>query len=107
MKFTESGIQILKRSTHTLYTFCVQHEIEETHVHMLTIKCCLNHLEAGNVEKSYAAYKKVPIGGMGCFNDRDIKPFFANETPGYVNGVFEVIIFYWWQCMESAVLKNN
>ncbi len=73
---------------------------------MLHIRSCLNFLENEDVSQAYGEYKKVPTGGMGCFNDRLIEPARTNESESYVNGVFEALVYYWWQSMESVVVKT-
>ena len=77
----------------------------DDHPSVKHIEECLNHLYNNDVESAYYAYKKVPLGGNGTFNDRYIKSNQSQEHEWYINDVFQALIYYWWNMMNSSVVE--
>jgi hypothetical protein len=48
-------------------------------------------------------YLKVPLGGMGCFNDWLPPVAFKHETPEYVQAVFEALVTQWSLAMKLSI----
>jgi len=81
------------QATRTLVKFCADHGYDVKGVDH--IRTCLRALEKKNIAAAVDAFQKIPLGGMGCFNDWIPNVKSENETPQYVADLFEVLVAYW------------
>ena len=86
------------RATKALVTFCELHGREDIGL----IRECQSALEDGNIRKAVAAYKQVPLGGNGCFNDWWPPVVFDHEDNDYVWAVFEALVAHWSLMMKLS-----
>jgi hypothetical protein len=80
-------------ATRVLIKFCEDHEYNTSM--MTNLESCLKALQRNEIERAIKAYQSVPLGGMGCFNDRIPQPKFKNETSQSVDDLFIVLTSYW------------
>lgn len=88
------------RATKALIKFCEDHDNDVGSVREL--RSCLKALERGDVKAAIDAYHRIPIGGMGCFNDWLVPAVFAHETPEYVQSVFNALLNEWTRLMSIS-----
>ena len=93
-----------KQAARALIKFCEDHSYNVAALE--SIRACLRALNRNDVHGALGAYKKVPLGGMGCFNDWIPKAKFSNETAESVLDLFEVLVAYWSLSMR-ALLKET
>lgn len=103
--YSDNHIHSQQRATRALIKFCEDHGDEYPAV--VELRSCLKALERGNVKAAVESYKKVPLGGMGCFNDWLPPVKFSNETPEYVQAVFEALTSQWSLLMRLSLPKNS
>ena len=101
MEFTDAHVIIQTRATRTLLKFCDDHNDSRDGA-LAPVRACLRHLEAGDVAAAYRAYKQVPFGGNGCFNDWLPPSVFPHENDDYVWGVFDALCTEWNFMMNLA-----
>ena len=94
-------IHFQKRAARALIKFCEDHEYNAKGV--ADLRACLKALEWGDVKSAVEYYQKVPIGGMGCFNDWLPPVVFSHETPEYVEAVFEALVTQWSLAMQLSI----
>jgi hypothetical protein len=101
--FSTTNIDAQIRATRALLKFCRDHQQSETESsYVLEIVKCLHFLERGDVKRAQEHFQKVPIGGMGCFNDWFPPVVFAHEDPDYVWAVFDALVAYWCHVMKNS-----
>ena len=88
------------RATRALVKFCEDHGYDVGGV--TELRSCLKALERGDVKAASDAYHRVPIGGMGCFNDWIVPVVFRHETPEYVQSVFDALLNEWARLMSLS-----
>lgn len=95
-----SHIYYHRRATRALIKFCGDYgnEVQST----ADLRACLEALEREDVETAIEYYRRVPLGGMGCFNDWLPPAVFSHETPEYVQAVFEALVTQWSLAMQLS-----
>jgi hypothetical protein len=88
-----------RRATRALLKFCDDHGYNVAGVQ--DIRACLAALEAGERSTAVAAFKRVPIGGMGCFNDWWPPAIGPLETEEYASAVFDALVYEWHRRMTT------
>jgi len=83
---SKSGYVLTVQAGNALVKFCEDHQRPYP-----ALNVCVSALEAGDFRASVVAFKKIPFGGNGCFGDWFPPVVFENETPEYVQGVFEAL----------------
>ena len=104
-KFTDVHVISQSRATKALIKFCEDHDYDVDGVEDL--RACLKSLERNNIESAVQAYLRIPIGGMGCFDDWLPAAVFSHETPEYSRAVFEALVTQWSLLMKLSVPKND
>ena len=89
------------RATRALLKFCEDHGYESTGVD--GIRQCLDALERGDMQGAAEHFRRVPLGGNGCFNDWWPPVVFPNETQEYVWAVFEALTANWSLLMKLSL----
>jgi hypothetical protein len=101
MRNLETQIQ----TTKTLIKFCEDHDYPS--VLLNDIRDCLKSLQKDDLARAISSFKKVPLGGMGCFNDWLPSARFPNETPVYVSDLFQVLIGHWNLMMQKLSERHE
>jgi hypothetical protein len=89
MKNLETPIQ----ATRALVQFCEDHGYPVCGLE--SVRECLQALTRADVEGAIGAFKGVPLGGMGCFNDWVPVPKNGSESPQILAELFEVLVKQW------------
>jgi hypothetical protein len=103
--YSDLHVHSQQRAARALIKFCKDHDYDYPAISDL--HRCLKALEFGNIKAAVEAYQKVPLGGMGCFNDWLPPVVFSNETPEYVQAVFEALTSQWSLLMRLSLPKNS
>ena len=98
--YSDRNIHSQQRATRALIKFCQDHGDSS---YAAELQECLKALERGNIKAAFEAYQKVPLGGMGCFNDWLPTVVYSNETPEYVQAVFEALTSQWSLLMKLSL----
>jgi hypothetical protein len=99
--YSDLHVHSQQRATRALIKFCSDHGDEYPAVSEL--RNCLKALERGNIKAAVEAYQRVPLGGMGCFNDWLPPVVFPHENPEYVQAVFEALTSHWSLLMRMSL----
>jgi hypothetical protein len=86
-------VDVQIQTTKTLIKFCEDHDYQSPFLD--DMRSCLKALQQGKIAVALAAFKKVPLGGMGCFNDWLPPTKFPNETSTYVSDLFNILVGHW------------
>ena len=92
-------------ATNALLKFCVEHNYKDEN--MSNLKACQNALETRQINKAVEEYKKIPLGGNGCFNDWRPDTVYDHETEQYIEAVFKALIERWSRLMHLSVEALN
>ncbi|HYJ87391.1 MAG TPA: hypothetical protein VEW46_15120 [Pyrinomonadaceae bacterium] len=103
--YSDIHIHSQQRATRALIKFCSDHDYDYPAIPDL--HHCLRALEQGNIKAAVEFYQKVPLGGMGCFNDWLPPVIFSHENPEYVQAVFEALTSQWSLLMRLSLPKTN
>jgi len=88
------------RSTKALVKCCEDHDGADR---ARPLRDVLSALEADDRLAATQAFKRIPFGGMGTFNDWIPPVKYENETPEYVDEVFVALTVQWYE-HASALL---
>src|SRR5687768_6239716 len=94
-------IHYQKQATSALIKFCEDHGDNAPNVSDL--RSCLKSLESGDIKSAIEYYQKVPLGGIGCFNDWIPPVVYSHETPEYVQAVFEALVTQWSLSIQLSI----
>ena len=86
-------------ATRALLKFCEDHRYQVEGVNTLT--SCLSALEQNDIALAVDCFHRIPLGGMGCFNDWLPSVAFPNEDSEYVAATFEALIARWARLIKS------
>jgi len=103
--FTDVYVVSQRRATRALIKFCEDHQYDVGGVQELRV--CLKALDRKDMESAVQAYLRVPLGGMGCFDDWLPATRFAHETTDYARAVFEALVTQWNLLMKLSFPKNQ
>jgi hypothetical protein len=103
-QFTDVHVISQRRATRGLIKFCEDHGYDVGGVQEL--RACLKALDKKDIESAVEAYLRVPLGGMGCFDDWLPPVIFAHETADYARAVFEALVTQWNLLMRLSLPKN-
>jgi hypothetical protein len=92
-------------ATNALVKFCQEHKYKDER--MAHLKACQKALETKAIYKAVEEYKKIPLGGNGCFNDWWPESVYEHETEQYVEAVFQALIGRWSRLMHLSVEVLN
>lgn len=104
-RFSDLHLHSQQRATRALIKFCEDRGDEYPAVEEL--RNCLTALERRNIKAAVEAYERVPLGGMGCFNDWLPPVVFSHENPEYVQAVFEALTTQWALLMKLSLPKSD
>jgi len=99
--FTDLHIHSQQRATRALIKFC--EDRGDHYPSVAELHECLKALERRDIKTAVESYQKVPLGGMGCFNDWLPPVVFSHETPEYVQAVFEALTTQWSLLMKLSL----
>jgi hypothetical protein len=102
--YDDRNVHAQQRATRALIKFCEDHGDRSSVTELYT---CLRALERGNIKAAVESYQKVPLGGMGCFNDWLPPVAFSHETSEYVQAVFEALTSNWSLLMRLSLPKTS
>lgn len=88
-------------ATNALVKFCEEHSYEDER--MTYLIACKKALKSKAINKAVEEYKKIPLGGNGCFNDWWPDSVYEHETEEYVKAVFQALIERWSRLMHLSV----
>lgn len=103
--FSDAHVISQKRATKALIKFCEDHGYDVDGVEDL--RACLKSLEQANIESAVSAYLRIPIGGMGRFDDWLPPTAFDHETPEYSRAVFEALVTQWSLLMKLSLPSGD
>ena len=92
-------------ATNALVKFCEEHKYKDER--MVYLKACQKALESEAINMAVEEYKKIPLGGNGCFNDWWPESVFEHETEQYVEAVFQALVERWSRLMHLSVEALN
>ncbi|HEU0049701.1 MAG TPA: hypothetical protein VFQ43_19090 [Nitrososphaera sp.] len=102
--YTNAHVTSQQGATRALIKFCEDHGYDVGGVEQLRV--CLTALDRNDIKSAVEAYLRVPLGGMGCFDDWLPPTVFPEETPDYVRSVFESLVTRWSLLMRLSLPKN-
>ena len=105
LSFSDAHVISQKRATKALIRFCEDHRYDVDGVEDL--RACLKSLEQENIESAVTAYLRIPIGGMGRFDDWLPPAVFSHETPEYSRAAFEALVTQWSLIMKISLPKSD
>ncbi len=88
-----------------LIKFCEDHN-RSNNAYLENIRNCVKALEDDDIAGAIEQFKKVPLGGMGCFNDWCPQPAFEHETGEYINEIFKALVSRWSSLIKSLENKT-
>ena len=88
------------RAANALLKFCKEHNYQSEY--LIEIESCVNALESKSIRKAVMSFKKVPLGGNGCFNDWWPPVVYPHETKEYVWAEFEALVERWARLMSLS-----
>jgi hypothetical protein len=100
-EYSDRHLHSQRRATRALIKFCSEHGDEFPA--LTNLKECLIALDRGQVKEAVECYKKVPLGGMGCFNDWLPPVVYEHETLEYNQAVFEALTTQWSLMMRLSL----
>ena len=89
-----------RRAANALVRFCEQHQYTGPHHNKVLL--CRDSLNAGNILAAVTAYKNVPLGGNGCFNDWWPRSSDAGSFE-YELATFQALVERWSRLMSLSV----
>ena len=98
-------LELQLRATNALVKFCEEHDYKDERMHYL--KSCQKALELKEIDKAIEEFKKIPLGGNGCFNDWSPNAVYEHETNEYVEAVFQALMERWNRLMNLSVDTLN
>ncbi len=99
--FADVHVISQRRATRALIKFCEDHGYDVGGVEEL--RACLKALDKKDIKSAVEAYLRIPMGGMGCFDDWLPPVVFAHETSDYARTVFEALITQWSLLMKLSL----
>ena len=102
--FTDVHVISQRRATGALIKFCEDHGYDVGGVEEL--RACLKALDRKDIKSAVETYLRLPMGGMGCFDDWLPPAVFAHETADYARAVFEALITQWSLLMKLSLSEN-
>jgi hypothetical protein len=84
-----------RNSAAALVRFCDLYRVNEPGVE--AVRLCHQALEASDIPAALAAYRQVPLGGSGCFNDWQPSD---SEDFDYLLAVFRALTERWARLMR-------
>lgn len=90
----------LEGSTRALLKFCREHGYPEGGLEQIEGVAC--SLAANDIQEAVAHFRKVPLGGMGCFNDWIPDVVYKHEDAQYVSAEFEALLERWSRLGRTA-----
>jgi hypothetical protein len=93
-----------RRATQGLIKFCEDHGYDVGGVNEL--RTCLKALANKDMKSAMQAYQRVPLGGMGRFDDWLPPVVFPHENADYVRAVFEALVTQWNLLMRLSLPTN-
>jgi hypothetical protein len=91
--YSDAHVASQRQATRALIKFCEEHGYDVRGVQELRI--CLSALDRNDMKSAVEAYLRIPLGGMGCFDDWLPPVVFPEETRDYVRSVFESLVTQW------------
>ena len=104
-KMPQLSVQQQIQISEALVKFCVDHK-RSNNAYLENIRGCIKALEAGDVAGAIEQFKRVPLGGMSCFNDWCPQPVYEHETGEYINEIFKALVSRWASLMKSLENKT-
>ena len=92
-------------ATNALVKFCEEHKYKDER--MVNLVACQKALESKAINKAVEEYKKIPLGGNGCFNDWWPDSVYEYETEQYVEAVFQALVERWSRLMHLSAEALN
>lgn len=92
------------RSTRALIKFCEDHDGEPN---ARRLRPVLAALEADDRLAAQRAFKAIPFGGMGTFNDWIPPAKYENETAEYVDEVFVALTLRWYELASELLVPTR
>ena len=102
--FTDVHVISQRRATQGLIKFCEDHGYDVAGVNQL--RTCLQALAKKDMQSAMQAYQRVPLGGMGRFDDWLPPVVFPHENADYVRAVFEALVTQWSLIMRLSLPTN-
>lgn len=102
--FTDVHVISQLRATQGLIKFCEDHGYDVGGVNEL--RACLKALTRKDMKSAVQAYQRVPLGGMGRFDDWLPPVVFPHENAEYVRAVFEALVTQWNLLMRLSLPTN-
>ena len=102
--FTDVHVISQRRATQGLIKFCEDHGYDVAGVNEL--RTCLQALAKKDMQSAMQAYQRVPLGGMGRFDDWLPPVVFPHENADYVRAVFEALVTQWSLIMRLSLPTN-
>jgi hypothetical protein len=103
--FSDRNIHAQRRATRALLKFC--DDRGDKYPSVAELRLCLKALDRNDIKSAVQAYQRVPLGGMGCFNDWLPPVVFSHETPEYVQAVFEALTTQWSLLMKLSLPNQD
>jgi hypothetical protein len=102
--FTDVHVIDQLRATRALIKYCEDHGYDVGGVQEL--RTCLKALNRKDMKSAVEAYSRIPLGGMGCFDDWLPPAVFTHETADYARAVFEALVTEWNLLMKLSLPKS-
>jgi hypothetical protein len=82
-----------------LLQFCADHDYQSEY--LVHIRASLDALTKDDIDGAVGAYRKVPLGGMGCFNDWGPTVLVLGESDRQARTAFDRLTRRWSNLMAA------
>jgi hypothetical protein len=104
MEHLDMRVHEIRLSSAALIKFCDLHGVKEPGID--SVRPCHRMLEAGEISTAIIAFRQVPLGGNGCFNDWQPDDI-AHSDFDYVLATFRALVERWARLMQLLDAPNN
>jgi hypothetical protein len=83
----------------SLLRFCEEHGYSDAG--LADLRTCTKALTVGDRDAALAAFRQIPLGGMGTFGDWLPGRVFEHETDEYAKCIFDALLARWSYLMRA------
>jgi hypothetical protein len=89
----------------SLLRFCEAHRYAEAG--LTDLRACVKALGKGDRAGALAAFRRIPLGGMGTFGDWLPTPVYEHETDEDARCVFDALLARWAYLMRALDSRSE
>ena len=97
----DTWLRLQLHAANALVRFCDEHQYGGPSLER--VRSCRNALEVSDIAAAVSAYRMVPLGGNGCFNDWQPSQLTDNDAFEYALAIFQALVERWSRLMSLSV----